>query len=102
MKVDLIVSNIGQLVTCAPSKPKRGTAMSDVGLVENAGVAVKDGKVLDVGPSAEIEMAYNSDQQINAEGKAVCPGFVDPHTHIVFGGDRLNEFELKRSEEHTS
>src|SRR5689334_14062622 len=95
MKVDLIISNIGQLVTCASSRPKRGEAMRHVGLIENGGVALKDGRILDVGGAADIEMAYKADQYIDAEGKVVCPGFVDPHTHIVFAGDRLTEFELK-------
>lgn len=96
MKGDLIVTNIGQLVTCASvGKPKRGDKMRDVGSFKNAAVAIADGKFIGVGGSDEILSNYSSDNVIDAEGKVVCPGFVDPHTHIVFAGDRLNEFELK-------
>lgn len=96
MKVDLIITNIGQLATCASGeKPKRGAEMRDVGIIENGAVAVADGKVAAVGKSDAILSEYSADNVIDADGKVVCPGFVDPHTHIVFAGDRLNEFELK-------
>ena len=94
--VDLIIFNAGQLVTCASGgKPKRGTAMLDVGIIENGAVAVSGGKIVGVGVSNEILSEFQSDNMIDAEVRVVCPGFVDPHTHIVFAGDRLNEFELK-------
>ncbi|MEO6656192.1 MAG: imidazolonepropionase [Pyrinomonadaceae bacterium] len=93
---DLIVHNAGQLVTCASvGKPKRGGAMLDVGIIENGAVAVADGKFIAVGKLAEILGSFSSDNLIDADGRVVCPGFVDPHTHIVYAGDRLNEFELK-------
>ncbi|MBX3289654.1 MAG: imidazolonepropionase [Acidobacteria bacterium] len=95
---DLIIHNAGQLVTCASGgKPKRGDAMRDVGIIENGAVAVKDGVIVGIGKTSDIlsEFAGNEADVIDAEGKAVIPGFVDPHTHIVFAGDRLNEFELK-------
>lgn len=96
MNADLIISNIGQLVTCASDgKPKRGAAMQDVCIIEDAAIAVIDGKIAACGPAADIGASFDSDQNIDAEGRVVCPGFVDPHTHIVFAGDRLNEFELK-------
>jgi len=92
---DLIIHNAGQLVTCASSKPKRGAAMLDVGIIAGGAVAVVDGKFAGVGTSAEILAAFQSDKTIDAEGRVVSPGFVDPHTHIVYAGDRLNEFEMK-------
>lgn len=93
---DLIIHNAGQLVTCASGgTPKRGKAMLDVGLVENGAVAIADGKFVGFGTSNAILRDFQSDDIIDAEGRVVCPGFVDPHTHIVFAGDRLNEFELK-------
>jgi imidazolonepropionase len=96
MKADLVISNIGQLVTCASDgKPKRGAAMRDIGLVENGAIAVVDGKIAAVGRASEIERAWVADEVVDADQNVVCPGFVDPHTHIVFAGDRLNEFELK-------
>jgi imidazolonepropionase len=96
VKLDLVVHNIGQLVTCrSDGKPKRRAAMCDVGIIEDAAIAIADGKVVGVGRSGEILSEYSFDSDIDAGGKVVCPGFVDPHTHIVYAGDRLDEFELK-------
>ena len=69
--------------------------MQDVGLIENGAVAVLDGKILAVGKSDEILREFDSEKTIDAGGKVVSPGFVECHTHIVFAGNRLNEFELK-------
>jgi imidazolonepropionase len=95
-QADLIIHNVGQLVTCASGgKPKRGVEMLDVGIINDGAVAVAAGEVVAVGTSAEIIASYSSDDIIGADGRVVCPGFVDPHTHIVYAGDRLDEFELK-------
>lgn len=95
MKADLTITNIGQLITCASPGPKRAAGMRDVGIIENAAVAITDGRFSAVGPTAEIEARFSSREVIDAKGRVVSPGFVDPHTHIVFAGDRLDEFELK-------
>lgn len=96
MQADLIVHNAGQLVTCSsPGGPKRGMQMLDVGIIEGGAVAVAGGTIIGVGCSDEILGNFQSDEIVNADGAVVCPGFVDPHTHIVFAGDRLDEFELK-------
>ena len=93
---DLIIQNAGQLVTCASGgKPKRGSEMLDVGIIADGAVAVIDEKILAVDQTSAILREYQSENVIDAEGRVVCPGFVDPHTHIVYAGDRLNEFELK-------
>lgn len=93
---ELIIYNAGQLVTCASEgKPKRGTAMLDVGIISNGSVAIVDGKIIGVGTTDEILAHFSADEMIDAEGSVITPGFVDPHTHIVFAGDRLSEFELK-------
>lgn len=95
-QVDLLVHNASQLITCASGgKPKRGAEMRDVGIIENGAVAIVDGKFIAVGPTDEILSHFSAKEVIDAGGRAVCPGFVDPHTHIVFAGDRLNEFELR-------
>lgn len=94
--VDLIIHNAGQLVTCASGdRPKRGAGMLEIGLIKNGAVAVTAGRIAAVGISSEILKRYGSTNLIDAAGKVACPGFVDPHTHIVYAGDRLNEFELK-------
>jgi imidazolonepropionase len=96
MHCDLLITNIGQLVTCASGgKVKRGSEMRDVGIIEKGAVAIADGKFVGVGYADDIAAGFSSDNVIDAEDRVACPGFVDPHTHIVFAGDRLNEFELK-------
>jgi imidazolonepropionase len=93
---DLLILNIGQLVTCASKgKPKRGAAMRDLAVVNNGGLAVVDGNIAAFGRSKDVAKAFASRNTIDAEGKVVTPGFVDPHTHIVWAGDRLDEFEAK-------
>ncbi|HEX8738218.1 MAG TPA: imidazolonepropionase [Pyrinomonadaceae bacterium] len=96
MKVDLIIYNANQLATCASGgKPKRLAHMRDVGLIAGGAAAIQDGIIAAVGTNAEIFDDFEAETLINANGKVVCPAFVDPHTHIVFAGDRINEFEMK-------
>src|SRR5690606_34828647 len=96
MKADIVITNIGQLVTCGSANgPKQGDDMIDVGIIENGAVAIADGTIVGVGPTAEIADRFDANETLDVGGSVVCPGFVDPHTHIVFAGDRLNEFELK-------
>ena len=96
MKADLLVTHIGQLVTCASGgKPKRGGEMLECGIVNDGAVAISKGKFIGIGRTAEIVSKFKAKEVIDATGRAACPGFVDPHTHVVFAGDRLDEFELK-------
>jgi len=94
--IDLVVYNASQVATCAsPELPKRGAELLDVGLVQNGAVAVHEGKILAVGTSEELQARFKGQKNIDARGKAVCPGFVDPHTHVVYASDRVDEFELR-------
>lgn len=94
--VDLLILDIGQLVTCAgPDGPKRGAALGDVGIVRDAAVAVAGGRIVAVGRSDKIARTHRAAKTLDAGGRAVVPGFVDCHTHVVFGGDRVNEFEMR-------
>lgn len=93
---NLIIHNIDRLATCAsPHGAKRGAALKDVGMLTDAAIAVADGKIVAVGDSAEITATYAADQTINANGNAVIPAFVDCHTHVVFSGNRVHEFEMR-------
>ncbi|MDQ3634714.1 MAG: imidazolonepropionase [Acidobacteriota bacterium] len=95
-KADLIIHNAKQLVTCASdANAKKGNAMQNVGIIENGAVAVVDGIIEAVGTSREILNEFESEIVIDAEQKSVTPGFVECHTHIVYAGNRLDEFELK-------
>ncbi len=94
--VDLIIENAAQLVTCASGgKPKRLLEMQNVGVIERSALAIDAGKIVGVERSDEIHERFESENVIDARNKVVCPAFVDPHTHVVFAGNRLDEFELK-------
>ena len=95
IEADLLIHSAAQVVTCAADAPKRGATMQDVGLISDGAVVVKDGRILAIGPTESIRERYGAGQTINATGKVVCPGFVDPHTHVVYAGDRLGEFEQR-------
>ncbi len=95
-KVDLIIHNAKQLVTCASNgKAKKGNEMQNLGIIEDGAIAIVGGLIKAVGTSAEILTNYESENMIDAQQKVVMPAFVDPHTHIIYAGNRLNEFELK-------
>jgi len=82
----LLIRGIGSLVTNSPDLP------GELGIVENAAVSVRDGQIVWVGSDDEIPVALQRSTSLDAEGRAVLPGFVDSHTHLVFGGDRVDEF----------
>lgn len=99
MESDFLIRNIGQLLTLdGENKPRRGTAARDLGVVKNVCLAAKDGTVIAIGPEDEVLQTVLMDKNANtldAEGGVVCPGFVDPHTHLVFGGWRHEEYSLR-------
>lgn len=91
--VDLLVENAAQVATLSgPPGPRIGRAMRDAGAIEAASVAIHQGKIAAVGPAAEIRRQFRARKRIDASGKTVVPGFVDPHTHPVFSGTRESEF----------
>jgi len=66
--------------------------------VENGAVAIEDGSIASVGPTADVSREYpieNADTEVDASGQTVLPGYVDPHTHAVFAGERVDEFTAK-------
>ena len=98
MNVDLLVHSASQLCVVPPHAggPQRGQALGNLGLVEDGAVAVKDGSVVASGPTRDVRaLVTSAKQEIDASGKVVCPGFVDPHTHLVWMGDRSAEFEKR-------
>jgi len=95
MKHDLLVTGISQLVTAEGAGPKCGRAMREVKIVEQAAVAVSSGLISWAGK--ESDWAGEAAATIDAGGRAVVPGLVDPHTHAVWAGDRLNDFEARTS-----
>jgi len=95
-KADLLIHSAAQLLTLpSPGGPQRGAATGDLGLIENGAIALRDGRVLMTGPSASVRARVEAAQEMDASGQVVMPGFVDPHTHVVFAGQRADEFEQR-------
>jgi imidazolonepropionase len=85
MSSDLLIVAIGELVTNSPGAPDL------VGLVRDAAVAIREGRVIWAGPEEELPNELKDLPELSAEGRAALPGFVDAHTHLVFAGDRADE-----------
>lgn len=96
MQTDLIIIHAAQLLTVAGGHgPKRGAAMADLGIVEDGALAVQEGLIVAVGPTPEVLADFTAERMLDACGKVVMPGFVDPHTHLVWAGERAGEFEQR-------
>ncbi len=96
MKADLLVHNIGVLITPPDvTHPIRGKAMDKIIEIENAYLAVKDGRFLAHGKGQGKAFIDERPRVVDAGGKLVTPGLVDSHTHVVHGGSREFEFEQK-------
>lgn len=99
MNGNMIIKNAAELVTCSGFAAKKGPEMADLKIIHDGALVIKDGIIEAVGQSLDIEKQLKqegTDQSgfdvIDARGKAVLPGFVDSHTHLVFGGYRAEEF----------
>jgi imidazolonepropionase len=92
---NLIIKNASQLVTCSGFSAKKGKEMSDLSVIENGTVVITNGVISYVGKDCPPLSDYPDHQVIDATGKAVLPGFVDSHTHFVFGGYREDEFSWR-------
>jgi imidazolonepropionase len=102
MEGNLIIRDAAELVTVNGFAAKRGRDMSELGLVSGGAVAIEQGQITAVGPTAGVMAGLEAAGKdlsrftvIDASGKAVLPGFVDSHTHLVFGGDRAEEFSWR-------
>ena len=96
--VDFLVKNCSQLLTLYGEAPRRGAALSDLGIIEKGWIGSRQGKIVFVGDEALFrEKAKLTEEavEIDATGKIVTPGFVDSHTHLPFAGDRSEEFKMK-------
>lgn len=99
MRGNLIIKNAGQLVTCSGFKAKQGKEMSNLNVIENGALVIEDGTIRSVGKTGDVLAGFDEKDiktkgfdVIDARGKAVLPGFVDSHTHLVFEGYRAEEF----------
>jgi len=100
LEATLIIKNAAQLVTSlgGSSKPLTGSRQGEITVIENGAVAVAGEEIVAVGTTAEVEEkveTFPGTRVIDASNMVVLPGFVDPHTHVVFGGSREHELSLK-------
>lgn len=95
---DFVVRRAAWIATLAGPQPRVGAALHDLGLVEQAALAARAGRVVWVGPEAELEHAVRilpEAVQLDAEQAGVVPGFVDAHTHLAFAGERDDEIRQR-------
>ncbi|MHB1130983.1 MAG: imidazolonepropionase [Chloroflexota bacterium] len=100
LAADLLISGASALATLTgPPGPLRGAAAGDLGLLEDASLAACQGRIIAVGPRGAVEARIDllpGANVVDARGFCVVPGFVDPHTHLVYGGDRADEYALRQ------
>ena len=98
IQADLAVRRIGVLATLAGPAPRTGAAMRDVAARSDAAIAVSGGRIAWVGAESDFSTAARlraGGEELDAKGTAVVPGFVDPHTHLAFAGDRDDEIRQR-------
>lgn len=95
----LLIRNLAQVATPVGFAARKGEAMGDIRLYTDAAIWIKDGRIWEVGDSQELtQRAVASDEElkvIDAQSQCAVPGFVDPHTHFLFGGARAEEFDAR-------
>lgn len=90
--VDILIKDANELITLrGPNKPRIKNQMNNLSIIKDGSIAIKDGKIVDIGKN----LRYNAEKTIDSSNKVVMPGFVDPHTHVVFAGSREFELEMK-------
>lgn len=105
-RVELLIDGAAQVVTCAGGTqggaaggpapgPARGASLGNAGVIANGAVAVEDGRIVAVGPSADLRSRFAPARTLDVGGRVVCPGLVDCHTHTLFAGSRVDEWSRK-------
>jgi imidazolonepropionase len=90
----MLIHSASQLLTI-PGPPQRGLELGNLGIIEAGAVLIDGDTIVAVGLSDELRAAYPDEEQLDAAGRVVMPGLVDPHTHLVWAGDRAAEFEMR-------
>lgn len=95
-----LLIHASQLVTVSGTTAKCGKDMSDIGVIEDGAVLMEEGRIRYAGPTKEIDLHQHSDATVfDCSGKTLLPGFIDSHTHFIFGGYRPEEFSWRLSGE---
>jgi imidazolonepropionase len=93
----LLITGASQLLTLRGRGPRRGTALSNLGIIRDGALLVRDGLIAAAGPRAQVEALPESRdaEKVDVGGRVVLPGFVDSHTHLIHAASRAEEYELK-------
>ena len=90
----MLIHSASQLLTLAGG-PQRGNRLGTLGIIQNGAVLVRNGLIFEVGSTELMLKKYPDESRLDAGNQVVMPGFVDPHTHLIFAGDRAREFEMR-------
>jgi imidazolonepropionase len=90
----MLIHSASQLLTLSGGG-QRGRDLGNLGILPDGELLMREGKIVEVGTSPELRVRYPSEPAFDAAGRVVMPGFVDPHTHTIWVGDRANEFEMR-------
>ena len=90
----MLIHSASQVLTLAGG-PQRGDRLGDLGLIPDGAILLRGGAILEVGTTEELSKKYPDEEKFDAHSKVVMPGFVDPHTHVIWAGDRSGEFEAR-------
>ncbi len=90
----MLIHSASQLLTLAGG-PQRGAELGRLGAIADGALLIRGETIAEVGSSAELLRRYPDEPRLDAHGRAILPGLVDPHTHLVWAGDRAAEFEMR-------
>ena len=90
----MLLHSASQLLTLSGG-PQRGSELGRLGIIPDGAVLIRDGLIAATGATEELRRRYPDEEMLDAGGRVVLPGFVDPHTHLIWAGDRAAEFELR-------
>jgi imidazolonepropionase len=93
----LLICGASQIATVRGRGPRRGVALSNIGVIRDGAILVRDGMIVAVGPASKVEKFPESKkaEKLDVGGRVVLPGFVDAHTHLIHAASRAEEYELK-------
>jgi len=90
----MLIHSASQLLTIT-GDPQRGRDLGRLSIIRDGAVLIRNGTIVAVGTSDDLRVAYPDEDALDAKGRVVMPGFVDPHTHLLWVGDRAAEFEMR-------
>ncbi|MBT3189658.1 MAG: imidazolonepropionase [Anaerolineae bacterium] len=95
----MLIHSATQLLTIAGG-PQRGRDLGELGIIEDGALLIRDEKIIEIGSTPKMRAKHPDEPTLDASGSVLMPGFVDPHTHLIWGGDRAKEFEMRLEGAH--